>query len=279
MSSQSERTEEELQEERYGVLQQLEDWLETPMILLGALWLVLLIVEFIWGLSTGLERLVTGIWIAFLVDFAIKWILAPHKFAYVKRNWLTALALVLPALRVFRIARAWRALRAARAARGVRLLRIMSSLNRGMRTLGAALGRRGFGYVISLTVIVLFVGAAGMYTFEKDSPTGQGLTTYGTALWWTAMIITTMGTDYWPVTPEGRWLCLFLAIYAFAIFGYITATIATFFIGQDTKDEEALAAGRREMETLQKEMADLRSALYAFRQQTTQKEQREAEKR
>lgn len=47
------------------------------------------------------------------------------------------------------------------------------------------------------------------------------------------MIITTMGSELWPKSPEGRFLCLILAIYAFAIFGYVTATVATFFIGKD----------------------------------------------
>ena len=46
-------------------------------------------------------------------------------------------------------------------------------------------------------------------------------------------MITTMGTDYWPRTNEGRLLCFMRALYAFAIFGYITATIASIFIGQD----------------------------------------------
>jgi voltage-gated potassium channel len=53
------------------------------------------------------------------------------------------------------------------------------------------------------------------------------------ALWWTAMLLTTMGTEDWPRTPEGRVLCLLLAIYAFAVFGYVTAAIAAYFVGQD----------------------------------------------
>jgi len=36
----------------------------------------------------------------------------------------------------------------------------------------------------------------------------------GEALWWTAMIMTTMGSQYWPQTIEGRMLCVFLALYA-----------------------------------------------------------------
>ena len=51
------------------------------------------------------------------------------------------------------------------------------------------------------------------------------------------MLLTTMGSEYWPRTPEGRFVCLLLSIYAFAVFGYITATLASFFIGSDSVGE------------------------------------------
>ncbi len=57
--------------------------------------------------------------------------------------------------------------------------------------------------------------------------------------------MTTMGSDYSPKTPEGRVLCFFLALYAFAVFGYVTATLATFFIGRDADDDEAELAGAK----------------------------------
>lgn len=33
------------------------------------------------------------------------------------------------------------------------------------------------------------------------------------------MLLTTMGSEYWPQTAEGRILCLLLSVYAFAVFG------------------------------------------------------------
>ena len=111
-------------------------------------------------------------------------------------------------------ASAVRSLRLARAGRGLRLIRVFSSVNRGMRALGASLSRRGFGYVIALTAVVTFAGAAGMFAFENEMPGAPR--SYGAALWWTAMIMTTMGSEYWPQTVEGRVLCVFLALYAFA---------------------------------------------------------------
>jgi voltage-gated potassium channel len=173
----------------------------------------------------------TIIWVVFIIDFAVKLILAPDKVDYFKGNWLTAISLLLPALRIFRVFRAFRLLRLARAGRGLRLVRVVSSLNRGMKALGASLSRRGFGYVAALTLLVTFAGAAGMYAFENTAPGGPK--NYVESLWWTAMIMTTMGSGYWPQTAEGRVLCVFLALYAFGVFGYMTAALATFFVGRD----------------------------------------------
>lgn len=249
--------------ERLAALAQLEDWMEMPMVVLGFVWLLLLVLELTRGLHPVLATLSLLIWAVFIIDFALKFVLAPHKLRYLGRNWLTAIALFVPALRVFRIFRAVRALRAARTVRGIRLVRIVSSVNRGMGALGRTLRRRGFGYAVALTLIVTFAGAAGMYTFEDALPDGRGLQSYGTAVWWTAMLMTTMGSEYWPQTPEGRFLCLLLAIYAFAVFGYVTATLASFFINRDAQGEDAELAGAQSLEALRGEIAALRAELRA----------------
>lgn len=254
--------EEVLTRERYELLRRLEGWLETPMLVLAFVWLALLVLEFVWGESSLFESIGTAIWVVFLLNFAVEFVLAPHKLAYLKSNWLTAIALLVPALRVFRVFRVVRMLRLARAGRSVRLLRVVSSLNRGMRALGASLSRRGFGYVVALTALVTFAGAAGMYAFESDRP--GGLNSYGEALWWTAMVMTTMGSQYWPQTEEGRVLCLLLSLYAFAVFGYMTATLATFFVGRDAANAEAEVAGADQLTALRDEIAALRDEIRAL---------------
>ena len=251
--------EEALKNERYELLRRLEDSLETPMLVLAFVWLALLVGELIWGESLMFEVLGTIIWVIFILDFAVAFVLAPHKIAYLKNNWLTALSLLVPALRLFRFSRVFRLFRLARMGRSLRLLRVVSSLNRGMRALGASLSRRGFGYVLALTVLVTFTGAAGMYAFENAAP--GGLKSYGEALWWTTMVLTTMGSQYWPQTIEGRVLCVFLALYAFAVFGYVTATLATFFIGRDAEDDEAELAGTKQLAALREEMIALREEI------------------
>lgn len=248
----------ETEAERESALHQLEDLLETPMVVLGFVWLLLLVVELVRGAGPVLQALGTAIWVAFVLDFALRLALAPDRSRYLRRNALTAISLFLPAVRVLRIARLARAARTARAVRGLRLARLVTSLNRGMRALRATMSRRGLAYVLALTVVVVFAGAAGMYALEPPDAEGGGFRSYGDALWWTAMIVTTMGSELWPRTVEARILCLFLAIYAFAIFGYVTAAIASFFVGRDAEDERGELVGAAALERLRAEIEALR---------------------
>lgn len=249
------------EQERSGILQQLEDWLDVPMLLLSFVWLALFVIELVWGLNPLLEVLSLTIWIVFILEFGIKLLLAPRKAIYLRTHWLTALSLLLPALRTLRIVRVVRVLQTTRAVRGLQLLRVLTRTNRSMRSLTANFTRRGFGYVVLLTAIVTLTGAAGMYTFERETADTAGFDSYSTALWWTAMLITTMGSDYFPKTPEGRILCFLLALYAFAVFGYVTATLATFFIGQDADDDAAELAGEKSVNALRDEIAALRTEI------------------
>lgn len=230
----NEGTAKALRTERASLVRRLEARLDRPLAVLGLIWLALLVVELTRGLSPLLVRIGLAIWVIFVADFVVKFVLAPDKIRYLRRHWLTAVALVLPALRAVRILRV---VRAARAARGLRLLRLLTSWNRGMRALGRTMRRRGFGYVMLLTLLVLITGAAGMLAFERAAVQSHGLNDYATALWWTSMILVTMGSEYWPRTPEGRFLCLLLALYGFTMFGYVTATLATFFVTRDAESD------------------------------------------
>lgn len=223
----------ELRRERWKLTARLVRALEGPMLLLSAVWLVLLVLEFTGGLSPWLQTLNDGIWLAFVAQFGIEFVIAPNKRVYIRKQWLTAVSLALPAFRLLRLLRLARVARFARAARGVRLVRLLGAMNRGIRAVALGFRRRGVGYLVALTLTVALTGAAGMYRFELDAPGGPGFGDYGTALWWTAMLLTTMGSEYWPRTAEGRLLCLLLAIYAFAVFGYVTAAIAAYFVGKD----------------------------------------------
>jgi voltage-gated potassium channel len=244
--------------QRWKTLRQLDEWLDTPMMLLSACWVVIVLIELTTGGNALLATIGSIIWVIFLIEFTIRFTLAPKKLPFLKTNWLTAIALLAPALRLFAI---FRFLRAASALRGFRLVKIVGTANRSMNALRRTLQRRKFGYVAGLTLLVVGLGAAGMLSFEPASEVHGGFASYGDALWWTAMLLTSIGSQYWPVTTEGRLLTVLLSIYGFATFGYITATIASYFVGRDAERKDAPVAGSSEVEQLLREVRALRAQL------------------
>lgn len=227
------------------------------MLLLALVWVALFVVEAARGLGPALTIAGHGVWGLFVLHFVVELVLAPDKGRYLRTNWLAAIALLLPALRVFRLLRVLRFTRAVGWLRGVRFVRVLGTFNRGMRALGRSMARRGAAYVVALTAVVTAVGAAGIHAFEREVP-GTSIVSFADALWWTAMIMTTMGSEAWPRSGGGRVLCLMLSLYAFAVFGYVTATLASFFVGRD-----ADAAGDRDVRALREEIRALRTALDA----------------
>lgn len=262
---------EKLHSERWELLNHINNLTDKPMIALAFVWLGLLILELTQGLTPMLRVLSNIIWALFVLDFIIEFAIAPKKREYLRHNWLTALSLALPALGVLRV---FRVFQAARAIRTFSMLRTITGLNRGARAMMRTLGKRRAGFVLALTTLVIFGGAAGIMAlehpaalaaagFENADEMGAGFDTYGDAVWWTAMIITTIGSEAWPHTGEGRALALVISVYAIAVFGYLTATLASYFIDVDDEDEEETASLRAEIVALREQVEALRASIEA----------------
>jgi voltage-gated potassium channel len=101
----NEITGQDVEHERRELLLRVERAIETPIVVLGVVWLALLVWELIYCLSPLLEMLGVVIWGIFVLHFALEVLLAPRKGVYLKSNWLTAVALLVPALRTFRVIR------------------------------------------------------------------------------------------------------------------------------------------------------------------------------
>jgi len=241
-----------IKDERFVLLHNLNKMTDKVMIALAFVWIGLMIGDFVGKLSPPLVILNNVIWAIFGLDFAMKFIIAPKKWEFLKTHWILLISLILPAFRLLRILQALSALRA------LSFVRILTSLNVGISQLTDAMGRRGLGWVTIITVIVLFGGAAGMYNLESINAlnaqgygdvvkAGGGFKSYSDSVWWTAMLMTTIGSQYWPVTTAGRALCFFLSMFSLGVFGYITAALASFFVDK----EETAAPKRAREETLQ----------------------------
>jgi voltage-gated potassium channel len=99
-----------LTRERLQLLRRLTDALDKPMTALAFVWLGLLIYDLIYGLGRSGTIASNIIWVTFVLHFTFEFVLAPNKWTYVKGNWITAVALVLPALRIFRLVQTLRVL-------------------------------------------------------------------------------------------------------------------------------------------------------------------------
>jgi voltage-gated potassium channel len=243
---------EELKAQRYRLIIHIEQLLEGPIAFLGFVWLALLIVQMVYGLSSVLEIISTIIWGIFIADFLVRLFIAPRKKQYLKKNWLIAVSLFVPALRFIRILRAVRLLGVVQSSS---ILTMIGSVNRSMRSLNATLKRRGFIYVIALTIAVILVGAAGMFAFEHGQP--RAFHSYPDAVWWTIMLLITIGSEYWPHTAAGKVLSVLISIYGFSVLGYITATLASFFVGRDAERPDGPVAGSNEIAELRSEIQRL----------------------
>lgn len=233
------------------------------MVGLGLIFLVLLLLDYS-GTITGqregfwLSRSLTVIWGIFLADFLLRFALAPNKQRFLKGNWLSAISLALPFLRPLR------ALRAVRAVRSLSLVRLLGGLNRGMRVLRRVTGGHQLAYLSGLTLVVVMAGAAGVWYFDRgvaDSP----ISSFGDALWWSASMVTTINNEKFAVSAEARILAILLRIFAVSVFGFITATIATYLLGRDdaATDEASASDLSDQLEQLRREVSALRTALDA----------------
>jgi voltage-gated potassium channel len=195
---------------------------------------------------TGAARVVCEVvvdvtWAMFIVDYVVMLVLAEHRGRWFVRHLLDLAAIALPFLRPLRLLRL------------VQLFRVLQ------HTTGTAVRGRVTLYVVTTTVLLVFVSALAVYDVERHAP-GATIASFGDALWWAIVTITTVGYgDLTPVTVEGRLIATGVMISGIALLGVVTATIASWIIDQvGRRNDEAQTATRREIRELTDEMRALR---------------------
>jgi voltage-gated potassium channel len=235
--------------------------IERPMLILSFIWFLVVIAELVNGISAFLLVLGTALWALLIMHFCLRFAIVVDKKTFLRRNWLFILAIAVPMLRLLPFVQTLPLARALTATFGIQVVWILASADQGLRSLRRAMGRRGVGYALTFTAIVLMAGAAGMLHFENASPDPQGIHSYPRAIWWVAMQITTIGSGYQPITRGGLALCLGISVFAAAIFGYLTAVFATVIIGRDAADPKSEIPNQTSILQLSKEIALLRASV------------------
>jgi voltage-gated potassium channel len=214
-----------------------DSWLEEVteradpfMAWLGVLFALLLGYELVVDLqpSTSRALLITGwgIWFVFAMEFAAKLWLAPRKGRFLRRHWVQAAGLALPALRVLRLVRLLRLGRAFPAAR------VLSS---SYRTVGSArrlLGSR-LGY-LGATAAVLTIAAAQLaYLFERDAERGI-FDGFGDALLWAFAVVVGLQGSPVPTTLGAHLVMLGGFVVGLVLIASLAGTLGAFLVGDRT---------------------------------------------
>jgi len=216
--------------ERYALVAEIEAMLDGPTTYLALLFAALLVAEIVLTAQEMAVPAVLGwiqlaIWAVFVVHFLLGITISPDRGRYLRRNWLTAVSLLVPFLRAFR------ALRAIRALRATTSLRVLAGFSRTARSLRAALTWTRAGYAGALALTAAFLGSAVLLVFEADAPNSQ-ITDYAEALWWASATLTTVGAQSEPVTLGGRIVGLLIMLGGLVLLGYVAGVLAALLFGR-----------------------------------------------
>ena len=199
------------------------------------------------------------VWLAFCTEYLGKLWLAPVRRTYIRAAWIDLLIIALSP--PFLVPTAFQGARAVRAVRAVRLLRFLRAVAVaaiGLREAGEALRHRRFHLVLLSTLVLVTLGAIGIFAVESGP--NPNIHSVGDALWWSIVTATTVGYgDVSPVTPEGRLIAVALMIVGIGFIGLLTATITSFFMQPEQQEQDrALEQRLARIEELLQQLLDER---------------------
>lgn len=224
--------------------ERFEKLTDLPLAFLALLIVPALLVE---ERSTGgwLHSAATAInwmvWLAFCAEYVGKMILAPSRRDYARSAWFDLLIILLSP--PFLVPAALQNLRAVRVLRLLRIVRAVAVAAIGLREAAQALRTKRFHFVAIATVVVICVGALGIFVEERGH--NANIQTFGDALWWAVVTTTTVGYgDVSPTTGEGRLIAVGLMVVGIGFIGVFTATVTSFFLAPDAVDAEQTIEAR-----------------------------------
>jgi voltage-gated potassium channel len=166
--------------------------------------------------------------VVFAVDYIVRFILNQDKKSFFKKN-IPDLIAIIPfssIFKIFRVAKLFRVLKITRLLKLTRFARILALLVKFKKTAFRFLKTNGLIYMILITIALIFLGALGIYTFEK----GITVNSLQDAIWWSFVTATTVGYgDISPATNLGRVIAALLMLCGIGTIGLLTGTIATYF--------------------------------------------------
>jgi voltage-gated potassium channel len=219
-------------------------------------------------------------WLVFLGDFIVQ---ERHLTRYASTRWGRFDLFVVLATAP------WFLLPGAQAGRFVIMLRVARLARVVVATKGSRRLFERLGRVALFALGVVLVGS--LVAYYAEHPTNPGFATFGDALWWGIVTLTTVGYgDIVPKTATGRWAAVAIMVTGIAVLGLLAGSLASFFRLETRSESEG--EGEREaseqsgqpmerptltevssveatLASLSDEMAVLRSQVHALVQRLT----------
>ena len=157
-------------------------------------------------------------WIAFATDLLFGIYKSSDKAKFLKKHPLEILAVVLPFLRP------------------LRLLRFISfgTLVFEKVNLGKSIA---ITFKVIVTALFLTYLAGIEITMAERGKPGATIESVGDGFWWAITTLTTVGYgDIYPTTTEGRFIAVGLMVSGICVLGFISATVAAWFVKMTQDD-------------------------------------------
>lgn len=124
-----------------------------------------------------------------------------------------------------------------RLTRLLRVLRVIFFFWRGMDKLQDVLDVKLMKRSLSITVMILIIGAALIWVAEAGAPDVAGVDTFGESVWWSFTTVVTggFGDIHSPTTLPGRLVTVILIIAGMIVVGIFIATLTSVLVGDESE--------------------------------------------
>jgi voltage-gated potassium channel len=203
-----------------GILKKFWNWTLTFLAL--AFLIAYSYPAFVVEINPSSQSILDGIqwvsWIAFAADLFFGIYKASNKMQFLKKHPLEILAVILPFLRP------------------LRLLRFISfgTLVFEKVNLGKSIA---ITFKVIVTALFLTYLAGIEITMAERGEPGATIQSVGDGFWWAITTLTTVGYgDIYPTTTEGRFIAVGLMVSGICVLGFISATVAAWFVKMTQDD-------------------------------------------
>lgn len=210
---------------REELAERIAGHLDIPVTIAGILLVLIVVADRSTPPGSALATVWTvaswGLWGLFVVEFALRAVIAPSTRQFLRHNWWQALFLAMPFLRFLR-----------GLSRSARLMRGMTTSARVSRTAARNLTGR-IGLLTSATFGVVLAGTEILYEFGSTDA-------YVTALHDVALAAIS-GQPLPDPSPVASWLEVLLALFATVVFASLAGSLGAFYLQRESEQPGARA--------------------------------------